>query len=399
LTLAPQPLNIAPIPLKRLAAGRLSLPGAQRRYIPGVALCAIPLKRLAAGHERNCMNPAALGAVRHDWSLAEVQALFALPFIDLIFQAQRVHREHHVPNTVQMSTLLSIKTGACPEDCAYCPQSVHYDTGLDRETLLEVAAVREAAGRAKAAGATRFCMGAAYRSPKAKDIAIISEMIREVRAAGLETCATLGMLKPDQAQQLKDAGLDFYNHNLDTSPEYYGEIITTRTYQDRLDTLDAVRVAGLKVCCGGIVGMGESVTDRAQLLRTLANLPEHPESVPINQLVQVPGTPLHGRAGVDPFDFVRTIAVARLLMPASHVRLSAGREGMSDEVQALCFLAGANSIFYGEKLLTTGNPDVMRDQQLFVRLGLKAEGQAVRVEGAAARAAPRLEDASEAQVV
>ena len=320
------------------------------------------------------MNPASLGSVRHDWSLPEVEALFALPFMDLIFHAQRVHREHQVPNTVQMSTLLSIKTGACPEDCKYCPQSVHYDTGLDRETLLEVAAVREAAGRAKAAGATRFCMGAAYRSPKAKDIAIISEMIREVRAAGLETCATLGMLKPDQAQQLKDAGLDYYNHNLDTSPEYYGEIITTRTYQDRLDTLGAVREAGLKVCCGGIVGMGETTTDRAQLLRTLANLPEHPESVPINQLVQVPGTPLHGKAGVDPFDFVRTIAVARLLMPASHVRLSAGREGMSDEVQALCFLAGANSIFYGEKLLTTGNPDVVRDQQLFARLGLMAEG-------------------------
>jgi biotin synthase len=309
-----------------------------------------------------------------------------------------VHREHQVPNTVQMSTLLSIKTGACPEDCKYCPQSVHYDTGLDRETLLEVAAVREAAGRAKAAGATRFCMGAAYRSPKAKDIAIISEMIREVRAAGLETCATLGMLKPDQAQQLKDAGLDYYNHNLDTSPEYYGEIITTRTYQDRLDTLECVREAGLKVCCGGIVGMGESVTDRAQLLRTLANLPEHPESVPINQLVQVPGTPLHGRAGVDPFDFVRTIAVARLLMPASHVRLSAGREGMSDEVQALCFLAGANSIFYGEKLLTTGNPDVMRDQQLFVRLGLKAEDPPVRPEGAA-DVAIAVVDANEAQLV
>jgi biotin synthase len=311
-----------------------------------------------------------------------VEALFALPFMDLMFHAQRVHREHQVPNTVQMSTLLSIKTGACPEDCKYCPQSVHYDTGLDRETLLEVAAVREAAERAKAAGATRFCMGAAYRAPKAKDIAIISEMIREVRAAGLETCATLGMLKPDQAQQLKDAGLDYYNHNLDTSPEYYGEIITTRTYQDRLDTLGAVREAGLKVCCGGIVGMGETVTDRAQLLRTLANLPEHPESVPINQLVQVPGTPLHGKAGVDPFDFVRTIAVARLLMPAAHVRLSAGREGMSDEVQALCFLAGANSIFYGEKLLTTGNPDVVRDQELFARLGLRAEAAVVRGEDA-----------------
>ena len=327
------------------------------------------------------MNPASLGSVRHDWSLPEVQALFSLPFLDLIFHAQRVHREYQVPNTVQMSTLLSIKTGACPEDCKYCPQSVHYDTGLDRETLLEVAAVREAAGRAKEAGATRFCMGAAYRSPKAKDIAIISEMIREVRAAGLETCATLGMLKPDQARQLKDAGLDYYNHNLDTSPEYYGEIITTRTYQDRLDTLGAVREAGLKVCCGGIVGMGETETDRAQLLRTLANLPEHPESVPINQLVQVPGTPLHGKADVDPFDFVRTIAVARLLMPASHVRLSAGREGMSDEVQALCFMAGANSIFYGEKLLTTGNPDVARDQQLFARLGLMAEGPPARGKG------------------
>ena len=339
------------------------------------------------------MNPASLGSVRHDWSLPEVEALFSLPFMDLIFHAQRVHREYQVPNTVQMSTLLSIKTGACPEDCKYCPQSVHYDTGLDRETLLEVAAVREAAGRAKAAGATRFCMGAAYRSPKPKDIAIISQMIREVRAAGLETCATLGMLKPDQAQQLKDAGLDYYNHNLDTSPEYYGEIITTRTYQDRLDTLGAVREAGLKVCCGGIVGMGETVKDRAQLLRTLANLPEHPESVPINQLVQVPGTPLHGKADVDPFDFVRTIAVARLLMPASHVRLSAGREGMSDEVQALCFMAGANSIFYGEKLLTTGNPDVARDQQLFARLGLRAEGPPARGKG------PHFEHVHEAQVV
>jgi biotin synthase len=340
------------------------------------------------------MNPNSLGSVRHDWSLPEVEALFALPFMDLVFQAQRVHREHHVPNTVQMSTLLSIKTGACPEDCAYCPQSVHYDTGLDRETLLEVEAVREAAGRARAAGATRFCMGAAYRSPKPKDIAIIVEMIREVRAAGLETCATLGMLKPDQAQQLKDAGLDYYNHNLDTSPEYYGEIITTRTYQDRLDTLDAVRDAGLKVCCGGIVGMGESGRDRAQLLRTLANLPQHPESVPINQLVQVQGTPLHGRAGVDPFDFIRTIAVARLLMPGSHVRLSAGREEMSDEMQALCFMAGANSIFYGEKLLTTGNPDVARDRELFDRLGLRAEDPPVR-----AQTECRRESIDEAQVV
>jgi biotin synthase len=320
------------------------------------------------------MDQTLLGAIRHDWKISEVESLFAMPFVDLLFHAQRVHRAHHVPSTVQMSTLLSIKTGACPEDCAYCPQSVRYDTGLEREVLLEVAEVRESAKRAKEAGATRFCMGAAYRSPKPKQLAVIAEMIREVRALGMETCATLGMLTPGQAGELRDAGLDYYNHNLDTSPEFYGEIITTRTYQDRLDTLEAVRDAGLKVCCGGIVGMGETVTDRAKLLLTLANLAVHPESVPINQLVQVPGTPLHGVASVDPFDFVRTIAVARLLMPAAHVRLSAGREGMSDELQALCFVAGANSMFYGEKLLTTGNPDVERDQRLFARLGLRAEG-------------------------
>jgi biotin synthase len=320
------------------------------------------------------MDPSLLGAIRHDWKLPEVESLFAMPFVDLVFHAQRVHRRYHEPSTVQMSTLLSIKTGACPEDCAYCPQSVRYDTGLERETLLEVAAVRESAQRAKEAGATRFCMGAAYRSPKPKQLAMVAEMIREVRALGMETCATLGMLTPEQAEELRDAGLDYYNHNLDTSPEFYGEIITTRTYQDRLDTLDAVRDAGLKVCCGGIVGMGETITDRAKLLLTLANLPVHPESVPINQLVQVPGTPLHGVASVDPFDFVRTIAVARLMMPGAHVRLSAGRESMSDELQALCFVAGANSMFYGEKLLTTGNPDVERDQRLFVRLGLKPEG-------------------------
>ncbi|HVY83296.1 MAG TPA: biotin synthase BioB [Steroidobacteraceae bacterium] len=323
------------------------------------------------------MSPTLTGAVRHDWTLAEVESLFALPFLDLLFHAQRVHRAHHEPGTVQMSTLLSIKTGACPEDCAYCPQSVRYETGLERETLLEVAAVREAARRAKEAGATRFCMGAAYRSPKPKQVAAIADMIREVRALGMETCATLGMLTPEQATQLREAGLDYYNHNLDTSPEFYGQIITTRTYQDRLDTLEAVREAGLKVCCGGIVGMGETATDRAKLLLTLANLPAHPESVPINQLVQVPGTPLHGAAPVDPFDFVRTIAVARLMMPKAHVRLSAGREAMSDELQALCFMAGANSIFYGEKLLTTGNPDVERDRQLFARLGLKAEAASV----------------------
>src|SRR5262245_11723510 len=311
--------------------------------------------------------------IRTDWTLDEVQALFALPFSDLLFQAQQVHRAYHDPNRVQMSTLLSIKTGACPEDCAYCPQSVRYDTGVERETLLDVAAVREAARRAKDAGATRFCMGAAYRSPKPKQVTAIAEMIREVRALGMETCATLGMLTPEQATELRDAGLDYYNHNLDTSPEFYGQIITTRTYQDRLDTLEAVREAGLKVCCGGIVGMGETVTDRAKLLLALANLPAHPQSVPINQLVQVPGTPLHGAAPVDPFEFVRTIAVARLMMPGSYVRLSAGRESMSDELQALCFMAGANSIFYGEKLLTTGNPDVQRDQKLFARLGLRAE--------------------------
>jgi biotin synthase len=312
--------------------------------------------------------------LRHDWSQPEVQALFALPFMDLILRAQRVHRACHTANTVQMSTLLSIKTGACPEDCAYCPQSVRYDTGVAPEALMEVAAVRSAAVRAREAGATRFCMGAAYRSPKARDLEVIARMIREVRALGLESCATLGMLTPGQARELKAAGLDYYNHNLDTSPEFYGEIIHTRTYQDRLDTLDAVRAAGLKVCCGGIIGMGESVSDRAQLLRTLANLPEHPESVPINRLVRVPGTPLAAAPEVDPFDFVRTIAAARILMPRAQVRLSAGRETMSDELQALCFLAGANSIFYGEKLLTTGNPDTTRDRDLLARLGLTAAG-------------------------
>ena len=313
---------------------------------------------------------AAAASIRHDWSLAEVRALLALPFMDLILEAQRVHRAHHLPNTVQMSTLLSIKTGACPEDCAYCPQSVHYETGVGREALMEVAAVRECAARARAAGATRFCMGAAYRAPKARDLETIVEMIRAVRELGLESCATLGMLTPEQATQLKAAGLDYYNHNLDTSAEFYGEIISTRTYQQRLDTLAAVRAAGLKVCCGGIIGMGESADDRAQLLRTLANLPAHPESVPINRLVKVPGTPLAGAPEVDAFEFVRTIAAARVLMPRAHVRLSAGREGMSDELQALCFLAGANSIFYGEKLLTTGNPDVARDRSLLERLGL-----------------------------
>jgi biotin synthase len=328
------------------------------------------------------MNASFEAAVRHDWTLAEVLTLFAAPFADLVFHAQEVHRRHHEPNTVQMSTLLSIKTGACPEDCAYCPQSVRYDTGIEREALMELSAVRAAAARARDAGATRFCMGAAYRSPKGRDLKLIIDMIHAVRALGLETCATLGMLSPDQASELAAAGLDYYNHNLDTSREFYPQIISTRSYQDRLDTLAAVRAAGLKVCCGGIIGMGESPRDRAELLRTLANLPEHPESVPINQLVPVAGTPLDGSAPVDPFDFVRTIAVARLLMPQAQVRLSAGRGAMSDELQALCFLAGANSIFYGEKLLTTGNPDVERDQRLFARLGVNAGVDEARRAGA-----------------
>jgi biotin synthase len=309
-------------------------------------------------------------SIRHDWTVAEVEALFALPFANLMFRAQSSHREHHDPNAVQMSTLLSIKTGACPEDCKYCPQSVRYDTGLEREKLVPLDEVRTRAQAAKDAGATRFCMGAAWRSPKKRDVEAVAAMIREVRALGMETCATLGMLDAGQARELKDAGLDYYNHNVDTSPEFYGEIITTRTYQDRLDTLAAVREAGLNVCCGGIVGMGETPRDRASMLATLANLPQHPESVPINQLVRVPGTPLADGKAVDPFDFVRTIAVARVVMPKSSVRLSAGREAMSDEMQALCFLAGANSIFYGEKLLTTGNPDVTRDRELLERLGI-----------------------------
>jgi len=314
-----------------------------------------------------------LGEVRTDWTLSEARAVFELPFNDLLFHAQRVHRAHFEPNRVQVSTLLSIKTGACPEDCKYCPQSVRYDTGLEREELMQVGEVVAAAESAKAQGATRFCMGAAYRNPKPKQLEQVKQMVREVRALGLETCATLGMLTPQQACELKDAGLDYYNHNLDTSAEFYGEVITTRTYEDRLRTLQAVRDAGLNVCCGGILGMGESDTDRISLLHTLATLPQHPESVPINQLVQVPGTPLHGTPELDPLDFVRVIATARLLMPRSYVRLSAGRTDMSDAVQALCFLAGANSIFYGEKLLTTPNPGRSHDAQLFTRLGLQAE--------------------------
>jgi biotin synthase len=311
-----------------------------------------------------------LGTVRTDWSLDEARAIHAAPFSDLLFHAQRVHRANFRPNEVQVSTLLSVKTGACPEDCKYCPQSVRYDTGLDREQLLDVGEVVAAAQAAKANGATRFCMGAAYRSPKPKQLEQIKRMVQEVRALGLETCATAGMLTAGQARELKDAGLDYYNHNLDTSPEFYGEIITTRTYADRLETLQAVRDAGISVCCGGILGMGESEDDRVSLLHTLATLPRHPESVPINQLVQVPGTPLHGLPELDPLDLVRAIATARLLLPKSCVRLSAGRTDMSDAVQALCFFAGANSIFYGDRLLTTPNPGRSHDQQLFERLGI-----------------------------
>jgi biotin synthase len=309
--------------------------------------------------------------VRHDWKREELLKLFALPFNDLLERAHDVHRAHHDPNAVQVSTLLSIKTGGCPEDCAYCPQAARYHTGVQAEKLMELDAVLERARAARDAGATRFCMGAAWRSPKDRDIPKVAAMIREVRALGMETCATLGMLSEGQAQALKDAGLDYYNHNLDTAPEFYGEIIHTREYQDRLDTLEHVRAAGMKTCCGGIVGMGESRGQRAGLLQTLANLPEHPQSVPINRLVQVEGTPLNGTALLDPFEFVRTVAIARIVMPKSVVRLSAGRAEMSDELQALCFYAGANSIFYGEKLLTTGNPDVAHDRELFERLGLK----------------------------
>jgi biotin synthase len=308
--------------------------------------------------------------VRHDWSVAEVEALFALPFNDLIFRAQTIHRAHFPANQVQLSTLLSIKTGGCPEDCAYCPQAARYDTGVDAQKLMAVEAVVAEAQRARDSGASRYCMGAAWREPKDRDLDAICDMVEGVKALGMETCMTLGMLTAEQAQRLKDAGLDYYNHNIDTSPDYYGEIITTRTYQERLDTLAHVRDAGMKVCCGGIVGMGESAKDRAGMLVTLANLAEHPESVPINMLVQVHGTPLDGTSKLDPLEFVRTIAVARVMMPKSMVRLSAGREEMSDELQALCFLAGANSIFCGPKLLTTPNPGRDHDGVLFQRLGL-----------------------------
>jgi biotin synthase len=305
------------------------------------------------------------------WSVEQVEALFALPFNDLLHRAHGVHREHFDPNAVQLSTLLSVKTGGCPEDCGYCPQAARYHTGVADQELMSVEQVLAAARRAKDSGATRFCMGAAWRGPKQRDLERVTEMVKAVRALGLETCATLGLLKDGQAEQLKAAGLDYYNHNIDTSPDFYGEIITTRTQQDRLDTLEQVRRAGIHVCCGGIIGMGESRRTRAALIAQLANLEPYPESVPINNLVQVPGTPLHGTHELDPLEFVRTIACARITMPRAMVRLSAGRQEMSDAVQALSFFAGANSIFYGEKLLTTGNPDVEHDLALFAKLGLR----------------------------
>ena len=311
--------------------------------------------------------------LRYDWRIDEIESLLGQPFNDLLFRAQQVHRAHFDANSIQVSSLLSIKTGACSEDCGYCSQSARHNTGLEKEKLLPLKDVVAAAEGAKQAGATRFCMGAAWRNPSDKNLDRVIEMVQAVHDLGLETCVTLGMLQAGQAQRLKDAGLDYYNHNLDTSPEFYGNVITTRTFQDRLDTLGHVRDAGINVCSGGILGMGESRRDRASMLQELANLPKHPESVPINLLVQVEGTPLYGSEALDPLEFVRTIAVARILMPASHVRLSAGRGEMSDELQALCFLAGANSIFYGERLLTTDNPETDRDKQLFQRLGLNMQ--------------------------
>ena len=329
-------------------------------------IATIPLSAVRATVSRN-PTPA---DVR--WPVADIEACFDLPFMELLFRAQQVHREHFDASEVQLSTLLSIKTGGCPEDCGYCPQSSHFDTGVEAGKLMPLDEVVDAAQAAQAQGATRFCMGAAWRSPKPRDLERIAEMVREVKALGLETCMTLGMLNAGQAQALKHAGLDYYNHNLDSAPEFYASIISTRTYQERLDTLGHVREAGIKVCSGGIVGMGESRAQRAGLIAQLANLDPYPESVPINNLVQVAGTPLAGTAALDPFEFVRTIAVARITMPKTMVRLSAGREQMDDALQALCFAAGANSIFYGDRLLTTSNPQVARDNALFERLGLRA---------------------------
>ncbi len=322
--------------------------------------------------------------LRHDWRLDEIEALLDLPFNDLIFRAQTTHRAHFDPNRIQMSSLLSIKTGACAEDCGYCSQSAKHATGLEAEKLMPLEEVVEAAQAAKEKGATRFCMGAAWRNPTDKNLAKVIEMVEAVHEMGMETCLTLGMLSQPQAERLREAGLDYYNHNLDTSPEFYGNVITTRTFDDRLNTLAHVRDAGINVCSGGILGMGESRRDRASMLRELVNLPRHPESVPINMLVQVEGTPLFGAEELDPLEFVRTIAVARILMPASYVRLSAGRNAMSDEMQALCFLAGANSIFYGERLLTTDNPEADKDRALLARLGIETE-QTVETEVKAAK--------------
>ena len=319
--------------------------------------------------------------IRHNWHIDEVLALFAMPFNDLIYQAQTIHRQNFDPNEVQVSSLLSIKTGACSEDCGYCPQSARFDTGLKSEPLMCVEDVLAAAQQAKDQGASRFCMGAAWRKPKDKDVEKVIEMVQGVKALGMETCVTLGMLTDGQTAKLKEGGLDYYNHNLDTSEEYYTEVITTRTYQDRLDTLARVRDAGINVCCGGIIGMGESDKDRANLLIELANMPKHPESVPVNMLVQVEGPPLMGAEELDPFIFIRTLAVARIMMPKSRVRLSAGRNNMSDEMQALCFLAGANSIFYGEKLLTTDNPVTNHDKVLFERLGVNMSGVSLDING------------------
>ena len=319
--------------------------------------------------QRSPLSP--VTGIRHDWTREEIRALFALPFPDLMFEAQRLHRLNFDPAEVQISTLLSIKTGGCPEDCAYCPQAAQYDTGVKAEKLMEVQTVLAEARAAKAGGASRFCMGAAWRSPKDRDLDKVCAMVEGVKALGMETCVTLGMLTGPQALRLKESGLDYYNHNIDTSPEYYGDIITTRTFQDRLDTLDCVRAAGINVCCGGIVGMGEKADDRVGMIHALATMPEHPQSVPINMLVQVEGTPVSQGQAFDPLDFVRTVAVARITMPASVVRLSAGREDMSEETQALCFLAGANSIFYGPKLLTTPNPGRDRDMALLDKLGLR----------------------------
>lgn len=312
-------------------------------------------------------------SIRHDWTEQEIEAIYDLPFADLMHQAQSVHRQNFDPNKMQMSTLINIKTGACPEDCAYCPQSGHYNTGLQKEKLMPLLEVIRQAKNAKDNGATRFCMGAAWRSPSEKNLPQVTEMIKAVKALGLETCATLGMVEEDQAQELKEAGLDYYNHNLDSSPEYYKKIITTRTYDDRLNTLGHVRKAGIKVCCGGILGMGETKRDRILFLQQLVNLPEHPESVPLNKLINIPGTPLEEEAEIDNIDFVRAVATARILMPKAYVRLSAGRKSLSDELQALCYLAGANSIHFGENLLVTKNQEMERDRMLFQKLGINAD--------------------------